>query len=189
MIKDNQRHFNRLHVVIDALIIVLSYILAWAVQFVLLNRVSGFVFRHYMSMLILLVPGYLTLYAIFGLYTTKSVRRKRVEVEKIVQANTIGIVLFMTAMFLFRENTEFTTNFSRLLLVWFYLINITLECLFRSFVRLALQHMRQKGFNQKHMILVGYSRAAEEYIDRIKANPEWGYDIMGILDDNVQCGM
>ena len=95
----------------------------------------------------------------------------------------------MTAMFLFRENTEFTTNFSRLLLVWFYLINITLECLFRNFVRLALQHMRQKGFNQKHMILVGYSRAAEEYIDRIKANPEWGYDIMGILDDNVQCGM
>ena len=39
------------------------------------------------------------------------------------------------------------------------------------------------------MILVGYSRAAEEYIDRIKANPEWGYDIMGILDDNVQPGM
>ncbi len=189
MIKDNQRHFNRLHVAIDGVIVVLSYILAWTIQFVLLGGESGFVFRHYMSVLILLVPGYLVLYAVFGLYTTKSVRRKRVEVEKIVQANTLGIVLFMTAMFLFRENVEFTTNFSRLLLVWFYLINITLECLFRSFVRLALQHMRRKGFNRKHMILVGYSRAAEEYIDRIKANPEWGYDIMGILDDNVQCGM
>ena len=39
------------------------------------------------------------------------------------------------------------------------------------------------------MVLVGYSRATEEYIDRIKANPEWGYEIMGILDDNVECGM
>ena len=76
-----------------------------------------------------------------------------------------------------------------MMLAWFYLINITLECLFRNFIRLALQHIREKGFNQKHMILVGYSRAAEEYIDRIKANPEWGYDIMGILDDNVQPGM
>ena len=52
-----------------------------------------------------------------------------------------------------------------------------------------LHQLRKKGFNQKHMILVGYSRAAEEYIDRIKGNPEWGYEIMGILDDNVEQGM
>ena len=189
MIKDNQRHFNRLHVLIDACIIAVSYMLAWWVQFQLLNNTSGLVFRHYMSILPLLVPLYLVIYALFGLYTTKSVRRKRVEVEKIVQANTIGLVLFMTALFFFRGNLEFTNHFSRMLLAWFYLINITLECLFRNFIRLALQHIREKGFNQKHMILVGYSRAAEEYIDRIKANPEWGYDIMGILDDNVQPGM
>ena len=189
MIKDNQRHFNRLHVLIDACIIAVSYMLAWWVQFQLLNNTSGLVFRHYMSILPLLVPLYVVIYALFGLYTTKSVRRKRVEVEKIVQANTIGLVLFMTALFFFRGNLEFTNHFSRMLLAWFYLINITLECLFRNFIRLALQHIREKGFNQKHMILVGYSRAAEEYIDRIKANPEWGYDIMGILDDNVQPGM
>ena len=189
MIKDNQRHFNRLHVLIDACIIAVSYMLAWWVQFQLLNNTSGLVFRHYMSILPLLVPLYVVIYALFGLYTTKSVRRKRVEVEKIVQANTIGLVLFMTALFFFRGNLEFTNHFSRMLLAWFYLINITLEFLFRNFIRLALQHIREKGFNQKHMILVGYSRAAEEYIDRIKANPEWGYDIMGILDDNVQPGM
>ncbi len=189
MIKDNQKHFNRLHVVIDAIIIALAYVLSWSVQFQLLNRESGYVFRHYMSMLPFLIPLYLVLYAVFGLYTTKSVRRKRVEVEKIVQANAVGIVLFMTAMFFFRQDTNFTTNFSRMLLAWFFLINVTLECLFRNFIRLFLQHIREKGFNQKHMILVGYSRAAEEYIDRIKANPEWGYDIMGILDDNVQTGM
>ena len=59
MIKDNQRHFNRLHVIIDAFIIAVSYMLAWTVQFQVLNRVSGFVFRHYMSMLVFLVPGYL----------------------------------------------------------------------------------------------------------------------------------
>ena len=189
MIKDNQKHFNRLHVVIDAIIIALAYVLSWSVQFQLLNRESGYVFRHYMTMLPFLIPLYLVLYAVFGLYTTKSVRRKRVEVEKIVQANAVGIVLFMTAMFFFRQDTNFTTNFSRMLLAWFFLINVTLECLFRNFIRLFLQHIREKGFNQKHMILVGYSRAAEEYIDRIKANPEWGYDIMGILDDNVQTGM
>ena len=123
------------------------------------------------------------------MYTTKSVRRKRVELEKIVQANTLGLGIFMMAMFLLRWNTEFTTNFSRPMLFYFYAINIVLEAMARNSIRLALHQLRKKGFNQKHMILVGYSRAAEEYIDRIKGNPEWGYEIMGILDDNVEQGM
>ena len=38
------------------------------------------------------------------------------------------------------------------------------------------------------MLLVGYSRAAEEYINRIMANPQWGYHICGILDDKVPAG-
>ncbi len=38
------------------------------------------------------------------------------------------------------------------------------------------------------MLLVGYSRAAEEYIDRVKSNPQWGYVIHAILDDVVARG-
>jgi FlaA1/EpsC-like NDP-sugar epimerase len=49
--------------------------------------------------------------------------------------------------------------------------------------------MRRSGFNLKHILLVGYSRAAEEYIDRIKGNPQWGYEVCGILDDNVERGV
>ena len=189
MIKDNQQHFNRLHVLVDALVITVAYLLAWTIQFKILDKISGFLFGDYMLMLIPLVPGYLLLYAAFGMYTTKSVRRKRVEFEKIVQANTLGLGLFMMAMFLLRWNTEFTNNFSRMVLFYFYAINIVLEAIARNCIRITLRQLRKKGFNQKHMILVGYSRAAEEYIDRIKANPEWGYEIMGILDDNVEQGM
>ena len=190
MIKDNQQHFNRLHILIDALVVVAAYVLAWVIQFkVLKGAPSAFLFQHYMIVLIPLVPVYLVLYSAFGLYVTKGVRRKRVEFGNIAQANTIGLILFMSGMFLFRNNIEFTNNFSRMVLVYFYVTNICLESLVRSIIRIVLQRLRKKGFNQKHMILVGYSRAAEEYVDRIKANPEWGYEIMGILDDNVECGM
>ena len=51
-----------------------------------------------------------------------------------------------------------------------------------------LRHIRKKGFNQKHVLMIGYSRAAEGYIDRIKAYPQWGYHVVGILDDNVEAG-
>ena len=48
--------------------------------------------------------------------------------------------------------------------------------------------LRRSGKNLKHIILVGYSRAAEEYIDRIKQNPQWGYQVQGILDDTEEIG-
>ena len=49
----------------------------------------------------------------------------------------------------------------------------------------VLRTIRKRGKNLKHVLLVGYSRAAEGFIDRIKQNPEWGYWIHGILDDNA----
>lgn len=189
MIKDNQQHFNRLHVLIDALVVVASWMLAWVIQFKIFSETTGLTFGQYMVVLILLVPVYVMLYMAFSLYTTKSVRRKQVELGKIAQANTIGLLIFLAAMYLIRSTSEITDNYSRRMLFFFYVINILMEALVRNCIRLALQRLRKKGFNQKHMILVGYSRATEEYIDRIKANPEWGYEIMGILDDNVECGM
>ena len=70
MIKDNQQHFNRLHVVVDALVVTAAYLLAWTIQFKVLDNISGFVFKDYMLILIPLVPGYLTLDAAFGMYTS-----------------------------------------------------------------------------------------------------------------------
>ncbi|MCI8861420.1 MAG: undecaprenyl-phosphate glucose phosphotransferase [Lachnospiraceae bacterium] len=189
MIKDNQRHFNRLHVLIDALVVIASWMLAWVIQFKILGGTTGLTFWQYMVVLAFLVPVFITLYMASGLYTTKSVRRKQVELGKIAQANTVGLLIFLAAMYLMRSSSEITDNYSRRMLFYFYVINIATEGLVRNFIRLSLQRLRRKGFNQKHMLLVGYSRAAEEYVDRMKANPEWGYELMGILDDNVECGM
>ncbi|MDE5782548.1 MAG: undecaprenyl-phosphate glucose phosphotransferase, partial [Lachnospiraceae bacterium] len=68
----------------------------------------------------------------------------------------------------------------------FFGLNIFNEMLLRILIRKGLVFIRKKGFNIKRVLLVGYSRAAEGYIDRVKSNPQWGYQIAGILDDNVE---
>ncbi len=55
-------------------------------------------------------------------------------------------------------------------------------------IRLFLRSLRTNGYNQKHVLLIGYSRAAEGFIDRVSLNPEWGYHIQGILDDHKNAG-
>ena len=190
MIKDNQRHFNRLHVVVDGLVIIISYLAAWFLVFKVQGAITGLTFRQYAEMLWLVVPVYLVLYMAFNLYTAKRVQGRRLELGRIIQANSIGLLIFLGAMYLVRGNfTEFTNNFSRAMLIYFYVFNIALEGIVRNIIRMVLTSLRQRGFNLKHIILVGYSRAAEEFIDRLKANPEWGYEVLGLLDDTVEPGV
>lgn len=187
MIKDNQKYFNRIQVVADGLIIVIAYVLAWYLRFRsgLFAMDEGYLsMAIYLQALTYVVPGYLVLYGVFQLYTPKRVQGRRLEAWHITQANVIGLLGFILVLYLTKEQ-----NFSRTMLFIFFLINVFLEVLARNLIRMFLRNIRKKGLNQKYLILVGYSRAAEQYIDRITANPEWGYSIRGILDDHQPRGM
>ena len=191
MIKDNQQHFNRLQVVLDGVVVILSYALAWWLKFS-----SGFVdrevgvlsFEFYMRALLLIVPLYLLLYYAFNLYTPKRVQGRRLEFSNIVISNAVGLLILLAGFFIGLSYSEELKNFSRSMFFYFFLINIVLEEMERLWIRAFLRSIRKKGYNQKHILLVGYSKAAEQYIDRIRQNPQWGYQVRGILDDNIARG-
>ena len=184
MIKENQKHFNRLQVLIDAFVLLFSYVAAWVIKFQIISSDDGALsLRTYMIALPITVLVYLGLYYLFSLYTPKRVQCRRLELWNIVKANTVGIALFLGVLYLIKM-----MHFSREMLFIFYVINICLEAIARNLIRYFLRSMRRKGYNLKHIVLVGYSRAAEEYIDRILENPQWGYKIRGILDDHIEAG-
>lgn len=186
MIKDNQKYFNRMHVVLDALVIIISYLLAWVLKFrteLFGHSVQTLPFAYYALAMVLIIPIYLVLYYACSLYTPKRVQGRRLEAANIFRANTIGLLLVILGLYMIKQQ-----HFSRSMLFIFYAVNIILEIVLRNLIRYALRNIRKKGFNQKHILLVGYSRAAEEYIDRILAHPEWGYTVRGILDDHVTAG-
>lgn len=139
--------------------------------------------RIYILAVVPIVPVYLLLYYIFSLYTPKRVQGRRLEMWNVIKANTVGIALILGLLYLIKM-----MHFSRELLAIFYGTNIILETAVRNLIRYFLRSMRKKGYNLKHILLVGYSSAAEGYIDRILANPQWGYKIRGILDDNIEAG-
>ena len=180
LIKDNQKHFNRLHVVLDALVIIISYFCAFYIQFHLIvkQKVGMLPVQTYMSALFFVVPVFLFLYYMFNLYTPKRVQGRRLEASNVFVANVTGMLLFFFMLYMVHE-----MNFSRQMIGIFIGINIVLTVVERNLIRQFLMKLRKSGMNQKHMILVGYSKAAEEFIDRVKENPQWGYKINGILDD------
>ena len=75
MIKDNQQKFNRLHVVLDALVLIISYAAAFGLL-ILGNRVYSphkqvLPAQYYFIMLVWIVPLYLFLYGLCRLYAPK----------------------------------------------------------------------------------------------------------------------
>ena len=188
MIKDNQKFLNSMHLVIDAIVVALSYLLAWYLKFATpfsdKDPTVGVLDRGtYFGVLWVIVPLYVVLYYAFNLYAPKRATMRRYEILGVFKANTVGIVILMMILFLIEQY-----DLSRSMLAVFYFINLILTTLVRTLIRNILQLVRRKGYNLKYVLLVGYSTAAEEYITRINQNPQWGYVIRGILDDTVPKG-
>ncbi|MCM1134629.1 MAG: undecaprenyl-phosphate glucose phosphotransferase [Clostridium sp.] len=188
MIKDNQKYFNRLHLLADAVIVALSYLLAWYIKFCTIFAdtepgAGALDMGTYFSFLYFVVPEYIVLYYFFNLYAPKRATRRKYEFEGIIKANTVGIVFFIVFLYLIKQQ-----YFSRFMMGAFFVINIAFTTVYRTVIRNLLLYFRKKGYNLKYMLLIGYSRAAEEYITRINANPQWGYVVRGILDDRIPSG-
>ncbi len=183
MIKDNQKYFNRLHVLIDALIVIGSYLLAWFLQIKILTAPGTGVYSDavYMLVLLPLVPGMLLLYSAFNLYTPKRVQGRRLEYGNVIKANLLGLLIFLAMTMAVKK-----IDFSRGVVFTFFALNVTADIIARVIIRGLLRDMRRRGMNLKHILLVGYGQAAREYIDRILENPQWGYRVLGILDDNSE---
>jgi len=188
MIKDNQKYFNRLHLLVDAIVVAVSYLLAWYIKFctVFADTEPGagaLDMRTYFSFLYFVVPEYIVLYYFFNMYAPKRATRRKYEIEAIIKANTVGIVIFIVFLYMIKQN-----HFSRFMMGAFFAINVVAATICRTLIRNTLLYFRKKGYNLKYILLVGYSRAAEEYITRINANPQWGYVVRGILDDRIPSG-
>ena len=186
MIEANEKYYNRFLAVVDAVILIISYWLAWYVRFrsgFFTSSVEAVPYAVYMRALFIMVPAMLILYSACNLYSTHRLKGRRAEIASITQANVTGGLIFMTALQLLHQE-----YWSRSMIFIFFVFNVVLDVCVRFFIWRSVCRMRKRGRNLKNVLLVGYSRAAEEYIDRVVANPQWGYNIRGILDDKVESG-
>lgn len=187
MIEENQKYYSRLLALIDALITAAAYWLAWYLRFrsswFSRGAVETISFTTYMTALLFVIPGILILYSAMNLYSPNRMKGRRVEIGGIVTANLIGYAIFIIVLFMLRQ-----LDWSRTMLLVFVTINSLADTSVRFLLWGIVKKLRKNGRFTKNVLLVGYSRAAEEYIDRVSVNPQWGLNIRGILDDKIEAG-
>ncbi len=186
MIKRNQRIINILNMISDGVILFVTYYFSLFMRFVVLKgTVSVVLWRYPYS----LIAVFYSLSMVFFYYVMRmygSYRFKAVGAENIAIAtmNGIGIITLMAFMFVFRIE-----DFSRSVLVIYWLV-ATLSIIIKRFiVRTILRHYRRLGYNQKHVIIVGNGHHAFQYIEDLKNNPHLGFTVDGYVSKYQKEGL
>ncbi len=186
VMNDNQKYIIRVQIIADIAVIAVTYFLAWLLRFrtsIFGDPVRTLSLDYYLRALIFIIPLFLILYFALHLYSDFRSLRRRNEAVGIIIANTAGLIIVIVGLYVVKQ-----IHFSRGFLVIFYLLNMIVDFAVRLGLRSSFEKLLAKGYGTRHLILVGYSRSAEELIDRIIRFPEWGYKVLGILDDHAEPG-
>lgn len=180
MIKENQGFLNVLNKVLDALSLIVSLLLTYFVRFYTIfpSEAGHIELYSYMKGLIILVPFYLLVYYYSGLYTPQ--RRKSFfhEFFNIATANIVGFFVYVTLLYLTRQ-----IMLSRMLLLIFPVINVVILSFERAGLRMVLRFFRKKGFNKKHVLIIGSDDLAKRFAIKLEANAFLAYNVIGFADD------
>ena len=180
MIKENQRTLNSINVLLDALILLVAMPMAFYIRFHFLhNGVITVPLSSYMLLLLFLIPSHLVTFATMGLYESLRKRTLSWELTRIFWGCVINFILAQTGLFLYKK-----IHFSRATLILFFILSFLAMCIKRGCLRAILRHFRQQGFNQKHVLLVGDSHMAVQYVQVVRQQKEYGYLIDGYLAEH-----
>lgn len=184
MIKQNQRWLNMANLLGDAVLTYISYIIAVWIRFDLLggnwsvDMTSGF-FLALMFGYCFVIAG---CYYFLQVYSSGRYKRTFAAAFMIIAANAVCTLALSAVLFFIKES-----NFSRGAIVLFYCISTFFVVLKHVVTRAFLTYIRKKGYNLKHVIVVGDGRLAEQYARDVKHNPQYGICIAGYVSDGI-CG-
>ena len=180
MIKANQKIFNGVLVLLDAVVCAAAMVCAYALRF--WNYGAGFHLGldSYWRLLAAALPAYALIYRAFGLHDSFRCKGFLVEAGKIIQANLAGLAFLLVLGFLTRE-----VELSRMVLGLFFLLATAGSCLMRYLLRRALRRMRARGRNLKHFLIVGWNDMAEEFCRRVISNKSLGCYIDAYLGEGL----
>ena len=180
MIKENQKYLNRSQIILDVSLIVIAMAIAYWARFVLLEGRVSLDQTEMMRVTVWTVFVYVASYYRQGLYKPKRRETLFKECVDVAQAHLLGIVLMMVGLYIFKFG-----EFSRGLLIIFFVTNMIFMLLERMAVRGVLRHFRRQGYNLRHCLVIGANQISDDFINRVEKNRHWGYRIEGILDNWV----
>jgi Undecaprenyl-phosphate glucose phosphotransferase len=97
----------------------------------------------------------------------------------LAKANTLCILILVALTFFSK-----TFEFSRLVIVYFWVLNLVVLGFSRMVFREILRLLRRLGYNQRHVVVIGAGALGQRVVQMLQTHPELGMTVRGYLSRN-----
>jgi Undecaprenyl-phosphate glucose phosphotransferase len=120
---------------------------------------------------------------LFGLYHVTRGTQAMHEVIRVAQASTLSVLVFMSVAFLFWEKDY---SFSRGVFFYFWVLAVVMLVVERMLLRQVLAIFRARGYNQRHVLIIGSGDLAQGVARKIAEHPGLGFTIRGFVGERAE---
>jgi len=181
LLKEHSQIFITLLFISDLILIAFSWILAYLIRFNLpLIKVIKDIppWEQHLPLLLLLILICSAVFNLMNLYRPMRFSSISKEIKELFKAITISLLLFIFFAYFFKEY-----RYSRLTILYFWVIGFINLSLSRWVSRRILRFLRKKGKNLRYVLLVGEGKLLEKLLRAIHRHPELGLKPIGILSE------
>lgn len=121
-----------------------------------------------------------TLFPFVGLYAPQRGVTLFEEVRRLVHGWLLLAATWFTFLFLSKTGADF----SRVWSIYWIAAGFLVHAAARGAIRVTLRTLRSRGYNVRHMVIVGAGHLGREIAARIRRTPWSGLDLRGFYDDD-----
>lgn len=168
---------------VDIAMIIASFVMAYYLR---LDLHIGEEFSHigvseYLRYALYLIPIWILINALNGLYETKPQKGLFNRLYKVFISNSVAMLFLIMGIFFTK-----TAFFSRLILIFIWVISVVLIFLGRVIIKMIQLNLLKKGIGRRRLIILGSDIIAEFVVGEIRKNKEIGYEILGIINGSKE---
>ena len=114
----------------------------------------------------------------FGLYRPLRGKSFLSELTTLVKVVLFTGLMLTALAFFYRGD-----SFSRVIAAYFLILVLTLLTTSHWCIRVFLIHLRKKGINLRHVLILGVGELAQTLSDKLNLHPEYGFNVVGFLQE------
>tara|TARA_R110002072_G_scaffold1989_2_gene16404 strand:+ start:119780 stop:121156 length:1377 start_codon:yes stop_codon:yes gene_type:complete len=177
MLKKNERSINIVQRLIDSLVIIFSWFVAYYLRFNFIPNAETGLFKEFLLTGLLQVCISYFVFQKYEVYTSYRMASRFNEILNVVKANFISFFILVISLYFLKSD-----KVSRIHLSIFLIVSSIALIFSKVIIRKILKSIRRKGYNLRHILLIGSGSQAKDYIKTVKQFNDSGISFMGWID-------
>lgn len=171
--------YNFTLVIADALALTAAFTLAYVLRVSISHQpISADVHAHtYITILVSLIPFWIAIFALLGLYSSKITDRRFSELGRLLVGSFVGILFVISYSYL--TNTAIFP--ARLVTIYGFGLTFIFVLIFRTFIRGARRKLYNFGMGINNVLLVGDTRSTTQLLQALSPTDITGYKVIGVV--------